>query len=68
MSGSEPQVPQLDIRRFDQGSDADRDAFVADLGEALRSFGFVGIREHGLDEHLVARSYDVLKQFFAMPT
>ena len=70
MSGSEPQVnvPQLDIRRFDQGSDADRDAFVADLGEALRSFGFVGIREHGLDEGLVARGYDVLKRFFALPT
>jgi isopenicillin N synthase-like dioxygenase len=61
-------VPQLDIRRFDQGSGADREAFIADLGEALRSFGFVGIREHGLDEALVARSYAVLRSFFALPT
>lgn len=68
MSGSEPQVPTLDIRRFDQGSDADRAAFVADLGEALRGYGFVGIREHGLDDALVARAYAVLKQFFALPT
>lgn len=68
MSASEPQVPQLDIRRFDQGSTADRNSFVADLGEALRSFGFVGIREHGLDGQLVARAYEVLKQFFALPT
>ena len=66
MSGSEPQVPTLDIRRFDQGSDADRASFVADLGEALRGFGFVGIREHGLDDALVARAYAVLKQFFAL--
>jgi isopenicillin N synthase-like dioxygenase len=65
---SEPQVPQLDIRRFDQGSEADRTSFVADLGEALRGYGFVGIREHGLDEALVARGYAVLKQFFALPT
>jgi isopenicillin N synthase-like dioxygenase len=68
VSGSEPQVPQLDIRRFDQSSDADRQAFISDLGEALRSFGFVGIREHGLDDQLVARAYAVLKQFFAQPT
>jgi isopenicillin N synthase-like dioxygenase len=68
VSGTEPRVPQLDIRRFDQGSDSDRVAFIADLGEALRSFGFVGIREHGLDEQLVARAYDVLKKFFALST
>lgn len=68
MSGSEPQIPELDIRRFDQGSDADRAAFVADLGEALRGYGFVGIREHGLDDVLVAQAYAVLKQFFALPT
>lgn len=67
VSGSDAnQVPQLDIRRFDRGSATDREAFVAELGDALRRFGFVGIREHGLDDALVARSYGVLKQFFAL--
>lgn len=61
-------VPQLDIRRFDRGSEADRAAFVADLGESLRGFGFVGLREHGLDQALVARAYAVLRTFFALPT
>ena len=41
-------------------------AFVRDLGEALRQYGFVGIREHGLGDELVARSYEVLKRFFAL--
>jgi isopenicillin N synthase-like dioxygenase len=68
VSGPRAQVPQLDIRRFDQGSETDRTSFIADLGEALRGFGFVGIREHGLDDALVARSYEVLKQFFALPS
>jgi isopenicillin N synthase-like dioxygenase len=68
VSTTEARVPQLDIRRFDQGGDADRSSFVADLGEALRRFGFVGIREHGLDGELVARAYDVLKRFFALPS
>lgn len=67
MSTSEARVPQLDIRRFDHAGEAERASFVADLGEALRRFGFVGIREHGLDEALVARAYDVLKRFFALP-
>ncbi len=65
---SASQVPQLDIRRFDQGNEADRASFVAELGEALRQFGFVGIREHGLGDELVAQSYEALKSFFAMPT
>ena len=64
---SASQVPQLDIRRFDQGSDADRTAFIAELGDALRQFGFVGIREHGLSDELIAKSYGVLKEFFAQP-
>ena len=68
VSGSTPQVPQLDIRRFDQGSEADRSTFVQDLGEALREFGFVGIREHGLGDEVVANSYEVLKRFFALET
>lgn len=68
MSGSQPQIPQLDIRRFDQESETQRTRFIADLGEALRSFGFVGIREHGLDDAVAARSYEILKQFFALPT
>ena len=62
------QIPQLDIRRFDQGTPADSEAFVADLGDSLRRFGFVGIREHGIDENLVARAYQVLGKFFALPT
>ena len=65
---SSTQVPQLDIRRFDQGSEADRTGFIADLGDALRRFGFVGIREHGLGDDVVANSYEVMKQFFALPT
>ncbi len=68
MSALESQVPQLDIRRFDQSSAADRTTFIADLGDALRSFGFVGIREHGIDDDLIARAYPVLKSFFALPT
>jgi len=57
-------IPSLDIRRFD----TDKDAFVAELGAAYREWGFCGISGHGLSPDFLAKSYDVFKQFFALPT
>jgi len=57
-------IPSLDIRRFD----TDKDAFVAELGAAYREWGFCGISGHGLSADTLAKSYDVFKQFFALPT
>ncbi len=37
-------IPTLDIRRYE----TDRDAFVAELGDAYREWGFAGIRGHGI--------------------
>ena len=57
-------IPSLDIRRFD----TDKEAFVAELGAAYREWGFCGISGHGLSADFLAKSYDVFKQFFALPT
>lgn len=56
-------IPTLDLRDFA----SDRDAFVADLGAAYRRYGFVGIRNHGLDPALVENAYRVFQAFFALP-
>jgi len=62
------QIPTLDIRRFTAPtSDADRDAFVAELGAAYREWGFAGIRGHGIPQSLIDRAYDVFQRFFALP-
>jgi isopenicillin N synthase-like dioxygenase len=61
-------IPTLDIRRFTEaGSDADRAAFVAELGAAYREWGFAGIRGHGIEQSLVDGAYDVFQRFFALP-
>lgn len=60
---SAPNIPTLDIRRYD----TDRDAFVAELGAAYREWGFAGIRGHGIDQALIDRAYDVFVRFFALP-
>ncbi len=56
-------VPTLDIRRFD----ADRDAFVAELGAAYREWGFAGIRGHGVPQELIDGAYAAFVRFFALP-
>ena len=61
-------IPTFDIGRFTHaGSDADREAFVAELGAAYREWGFAGIRGHGIPASLVEGAYDVFQQFFALP-
>jgi len=57
-------VPTLDIRRYD----TDRDAFVAELGQAYREFGFCCISGHGIARELIDGAYDAFQRFFALPT
>ncbi len=43
-----------------------RAAFIDTLGNALKELGFVAVENHGIDNALFDRTYDVYKQFFAM--
>lgn len=56
-------IPTLDIQRFD----TDRDAFVAELGQAYRDWGFAGIRNHGIPAAQIDRAYGVFARLFALP-
>ncbi len=56
-------IPTLDLQRFH----SDRKAFVEELGAAYRQYGFLGIRNHGIDDQQIAKAYQVFQQFFALP-
>jgi len=56
-------IPTLDIRRYD----TDREAFVAELGNAYREWGFAGIRGHGIPQSLIDGAYQAFTAFFALP-
>ncbi len=61
-------IPTLDIARFIKPtSEADRAAFVAELGAAYREWGFAGIRNHGIPQAQIDAAYEVFKNFFALP-
>ena len=63
-----PTIPTFDIRRFTHpASEADRQAFVAELGAAYREWGFAGIRGHDIPQARIDRAYDVFQRVFALP-
>lgn len=56
-------IPTLDIQRFD----TDRAAFVAELGQAYRQWGFAGICNHGISPAQISGAYAEFERLFALP-
>jgi len=48
-------IPFVDLQKFKEGSDADKQAFVQELGHAFQEFGFVGVINHGIPKELVSK-------------
>jgi isopenicillin N synthase-like dioxygenase len=57
-------IRTCDIGRFLRGNDADRRAFAAELGEALRAIGFAVLEGHGVDPALYDRAHDAVVELF----
>src|SRR6478736_3617162 len=61
------QIPSLDLADFTGNDPEKKKKFVADLGAAYNSIGFVAIRNHYLSDELSGRLYAIIKKFFALP-
>ncbi|HZX75151.1 MAG TPA: 2-oxoglutarate and iron-dependent oxygenase domain-containing protein [Cyclobacteriaceae bacterium] len=61
------QIPSLDLADFTGTDPEKKKKFVADLGAAYNSIGFVAIRNHYLSDDLSSRLYAIIKKFFALP-
>lgn len=61
-------IPLVDLQKFVSGNEADRKAFVQELGHAFQEYGFVGVVNHGIPKDLVSRYYSESKAFFSLPT
>ncbi|WP_300556992.1 2-oxoglutarate and iron-dependent oxygenase domain-containing protein [Maricaulis sp.] len=46
---------------------SDPKAFAHELGKSFREYGFAAIADHGLDQALIDRAYEVAAKFFALP-
>lgn len=54
-------IPLLDL------GDCQSDAFVVEVGNAYRQYGFVGFKNHGIDDAKFQNAYRVIAEFFALP-
>ncbi len=45
----------------------DHHAFAHHFGSSFERFGFAIVADHGIDADLIARAWDLTKQFFALP-
>ncbi|MBL0008747.1 MAG: isopenicillin N synthase family oxygenase [Saprospiraceae bacterium] len=61
-------IPLVDLLKLKEGSEAEKKAFVSELGHAFQEFGFVGVINHGIPKELVSRYYAEAKAFFSLPT
>ena len=59
-------IPKLDLSHFTQGSPAQKNQFVHDLGEAFEQIGFVAIRNHGIPSDTLKLLYQEVANFFAL--
>lgn len=60
-------IPLVDLSTFVEGDANQRQAFVAQLGEAFHKIGFVGVTGHGVSQQLIDDFYQAAKAFFALP-
>lgn len=61
------EIPSLDLATFYGGGQNKKDQFVADLGAAFHSIGFVAIRNHFLTDEMQQKLYGAIKKFFVLP-
>ena len=59
-------IPLIDLRKFVDGSEADRKEVIAQLGDAFQDTGFVGVVNHGIPKTLIDDFYAASKRFFKM--
>ena len=57
-------IPTLDLRKYTNGDEESRAAFVNEVGEALEDIGFFALAGHGIPLPDIDDAYAVSETFF----
>lgn len=60
------QIPAVSLSGW-RDPDADRDAFARELVAVCHEVGFLTLVDHGVDDDFIARYFEALQAFFALP-
>jgi isopenicillin N synthase-like dioxygenase len=61
-------VPELSLMSFVNGTTNDKTKFVNNLFSGLKDYGFIVLVDHPVDYKLTSKAYDLIHQFFQLPT
>ncbi|MGA9525160.1 MAG: 2-oxoglutarate and iron-dependent oxygenase domain-containing protein [Myxococcaceae bacterium] len=68
MTQTRRRIPLVSLHDYTHGTAQERERFVRVFGEGLREFGFVSVKDHGIPDDLIRRTYADVERFFALPT
>lgn len=60
-------IPSVDLKDFLSEDPERKQKFIDEIGKAYQDIGFVALKGHFLDDELVDRLYDEVKNFFNLP-
>jgi len=60
-------IPSVNLRDFLSEDPAKKQKFIQEIGDAYETIGFVALKGHFLDEKLVEKLYQEIRNFFALP-
>lgn len=62
------EVPTLSLAAYTQGSAADQLHFIENLFRGIKDYGFIILKDHGVDTKLFDQGYEILEKLFKIPT
>ncbi len=62
------QVPTLSLSAYTHGAPAEKAQFVDGLFTGIKDYGFVILKDHGVETKLFDQGYEILQKVFALPT
>ncbi len=60
-------IPVVSLADYASDDEARRTRFVRTFGDALREFGFVSVKDHGIPTERIREAYAAIAEFFALP-
>ena len=61
------QVPTLSLGSYLEGSKNDQQKFIDGLFSGIKDYGFIILKDHGVQAQLLSEAYHTLEKFFALP-
>lgn len=61
-------VPTLSLRSYTEGEKSEQVQFIDQLFRGIKDYGFIILKDHDVEVELLTKSYNMLREFYALPT